>query len=93
MALGGQNLTLRSAQGTFSGTIGGGGGLTLSGGTLTLTGASTYTGATTIDPGTILMLAGDGGIANASGVIANGTLDIAGTNAGASIRSWRAAAP
>ena len=53
--LGGNTLTLGGAGNTtFGGTIGGTGGLALSGtGTETLTGINTYTGATTINSGTL----------------------------------------
>ena len=54
------------------------------GGTLILTAANTYTGATTIAAGT-LVLSGGGSIAASSGVASNGTLDISGTTSGASI--------
>lgn len=56
-------------------------------GALTLSGVNTYTGATTIDAGTILALSGTGSIAASSGVEDNGSFDISGTTAGASIRS------
>ncbi|OZA91784.1 MAG: hypothetical protein B7X76_01610 [Azorhizobium sp. 39-67-5] len=88
VALGGQTLTLTQASGTFAGAISGSGGLTVQGGTQTLSGVSTYSGATTIATGT-LALSGAGSIAASSGVVANGVLDISGTNAGASIQSLR----
>ncbi len=59
VALGTQTLTLTDARGTFSGTIGGSGGLTVSGGIETLSGTNTYTGGTTISQGT-LYLGGQG---------------------------------
>jgi fibronectin-binding autotransporter adhesin len=55
-------------------------------GTTTLTAVNTYAGPTTISAGT-LALSGAGSIANSSGVIANGTFDISGTTAGASIKT------
>jgi autotransporter-associated beta strand protein len=80
---------------TFSGVISdaaaGGGTLTIAnsgtGGSVTLTGVNTYVGATTIDSGVTLALAGDGSIASSSKVTDNGTFDISGTTHGASIQS------
>jgi len=46
-------LTLSAASGDFTGTISGGGGLTLAGGSLTLAGTNSYTGTTTISGGTL----------------------------------------
>jgi hypothetical protein len=57
--LGAQNLTLSNASSTFSGVIGGTGGLGVSGGTETLTGTNTFTGATTIGSGATLALTDD----------------------------------
>ncbi|APD13542.1 hypothetical protein RO07_23895 [Pandoraea pulmonicola] len=61
VALGARTLTVTDANAldTFSGVIGGSGGLTLNGGTQTLSAANIYTGATTINAGT-LALAGAG---------------------------------
>ncbi len=85
VALGAQTLTLTNQSSTFSGGINGAGGLTLTGaGTETLTGTNGYTGLTTITSGT-LALTGTGSIAASSGVVDNGTFNIAGTTAGASI--------
>jgi autotransporter-associated beta strand protein len=75
----------------FSGLIQNGAGTTAltkqGAGVFTLTGSNTYSGATTINGGT-LALTGAGSIANSSGVnIANaaGAFDISGTTAGATI--------
>jgi fibronectin-binding autotransporter adhesin len=54
VALGAQTLTLTNQSSTFSGAIGGSGGLTLAGaGTETLTGANAYSGGTYLDAGTL----------------------------------------
>ena len=72
---------------TIDSALTGSGGLVKSDlGTLVLTGVNGYTGATTIDSGT-LALASHGSIASSSGVIANGTFDVSGTNNGAAIRT------
>jgi len=82
---GGGVLDTQSHTTTISLGITGTGALTKTGtGSLTLGGANSYTGATEISAGT-LALTGAGSIASSSGVISNGTLDISGTNAGASI--------
>ena len=52
----------------------------LLGGSVTFTGVNIYTGSTTVDLGATLMLAGAGSIATSSGVIDNGTLNVAGVN-------------
>lgn len=83
--LGGQTLSLTNAAGTFDGVIGGTGGVHLVGGTQTLTGVNTYSGATTVDNGAVLALAGTGSVALSSGVTNNGTLDISATTNGASL--------
>ncbi|MGE8666342.1 MAG: autotransporter domain-containing protein [Achromobacter mucicolens] len=85
--LGSQSLTVNSAAGDFSGVIGGAGGFTVAGGTQTLSGVNIYTGATDIGNGATLALAGNGSLAASSGVINNGTFDISGTTAGASVQA------
>jgi autotransporter-associated beta strand protein len=67
-----------SAQGTatFAGPIFGTPPLTFGGGTIILSAQNTYTGATTIDQGALLVLEGAGSIAASSGVTANGVFDI-----------------
>ncbi len=64
----------------------------MTGGTQALGGANTYAGATTINSGATLALVGNGSLATSSGVADDGTFDIAGTSAGASIQSLTAAA-
>jgi autotransporter-associated beta strand protein len=66
--LGGSELNLSNASGTFAGSIAGSGGLTLLAGTETLTGASTYAGPTTVDRGTLEV---DGPLAGTSAVTVN----------------------
>lgn len=83
--LGANTLTITNGSGTYSGTIGGTGGLTKQGsGTYILTGANTYTGATTISGGT-LALSGTGTLASGAVVTNNATFDIAGRSANLSI--------
>jgi autotransporter-associated beta strand protein len=69
--LGANTLTITNGNGTFAGTIDGGGGLTMAGGTETLSGASNYGGATTVNGGTLVV---NGSITSASTVNAGGTL-------------------
>ena len=88
--LGAEFLTLTDAHDTYSGAIGGTGGLTFSGGSEVLTGASTYTGATTVTGAaleldgsvTSAVTLGSGGILSGTGTIgtsaaspADGSLD------------------
>ncbi|WP_296345300.1 autotransporter-associated beta strand repeat-containing protein [Reyranella sp.] len=80
IVLGGNTLTVGTATSTtFSGMIGGAGGLTKQGsGTLTLDGYNGYSGATTINAGT-LAIVGAGGVAYSSVTVASGaTFDISG---------------
>ena len=72
VSLGSKTLTVGTGNTTFSGAIGGTGGLTVTGGTLALDGTNTFTGTTTIDGGTLSLagsasLAGNVVLANASG--------------------------
>ncbi|WP_179405663.1 autotransporter-associated beta strand repeat-containing protein, partial [Burkholderia guangdongensis] len=67
--LGANTLTMNNAtNGTFGGSIGGTGGVTLSGpGTETLTGANTYSGGTTVNGGTLAI--GSGGSLASTGAV------------------------
>ena len=53
--LGVNTLTITNANGTFSGAIGGSGGVTLTGGTEVLAGINGYTGNTTVNGGTLVV--------------------------------------
>jgi fibronectin-binding autotransporter adhesin len=67
----------RSDATIFAGTISGSGSVSQIGsGALTLTAVDSYTGTTTINSGTQLVLSGAGSIASSSSVIDNGTLNI-----------------
>jgi len=84
-----RNLTLGgiSADSRVSGAITVAGGLTKSGtGTWTLSGANNYTGATTVNAGTLVL--GQGGSMGATAVSVNGTATyaMAGTSSGASVQ-------
>lgn len=57
------------------------------GGAVVFTAEQRYTGSTTIDAGSVMGLDGSGSIASSSQLIDNGTFDISGTTAGASIQS------
>jgi len=85
--LGARTLTLTQAAGDFGGTMTGSGNLVVAHGTQTLSGNNTYTGTTTIQQGATLALAGAGSIAASGGVANAGVFDIAGTTAGASIKT------
>ena len=85
--LGYQDLTLTQAGGNFAGVIQGDAGLTVAGGTEVLSGENTYYGATAVDAGATLALAGSGSIAYSSGLANNGVFDIGATSAGAEVRS------
>ena len=88
VTLGAKTLTLTAGNDTFSGVIGGNGGLTVDGtGTETLTGVDTYTGATTIGSNETLALSGSGSIAASGGVADSGIFVISATTAGASIKT------
>jgi fibronectin-binding autotransporter adhesin len=72
---------------SISGQVSGSGSLNKQGdGQLTLDQANTLTGAVNVQSGT-LALTGDGSIETASGVTVDGTLDISGTNNGASVKT------
>ncbi len=84
--LGGSDLALKQASGSFGGILqGSNGSLTIEGGTETLTGANTYTGATTIASGATLALGGAGSVASSSDILANGILDLSAATTGQSI--------
>jgi len=86
VVLGGTNLILANASGTYSGAISGSGGLILLAGKETLSGASIFTGVTTIAGGTLL-LANPASLED-SAVADGGTLDTSsGTGSSTSIVS------
>src|SRR5262249_32733414 len=67
--------------------VSGAGRMELQSGSLNDGGTPTYTGTTTIDAAGLLLLSVGGSIANSSNVVDNGTFDITGETAGASIRT------
>jgi autotransporter-associated beta strand protein len=87
--LGAQTLTITNGNGAdiYFGTIGGSGGLTVSGGQQILGGANNYTGVTTINSNQTLGLEGTGSVASSSKVINNGALDLSVMSVGSSIKS------
>ncbi|MEW6257473.1 MAG: autotransporter-associated beta strand repeat-containing protein [Pseudomonadota bacterium] len=87
VALGARSVTLADASGTFSGAIGGTGGLTVQAGTLTLAGASSFSGATTIADGATLAMSGEGRLTGTARVAADGTWDVSATSLAPSVRS------
>ena len=80
------SVVIENGSTTFSGIIGGAGGLQVVQGTQTLSGANTYTGDTTIDAYSGLDLTGTGSLAD-SRVNTPGGLFISGVTNGTSIRS------
>lgn len=72
VALGGNTLTLSNACGTFSGVIGGSGGLAQTAGTETLSGANTYMGGTALSGGT-LVIGNDSALGTGTLAMAAGT--------------------
>ena len=87
--LGAQTLTITNGDvtKTYYGSIGGSGGLTVTGGFALLGGTNTYTGVTTIATGGDLALNGTASIASSSKVINNGALDLSVMAVGSSIKS------
>ncbi|HET6308606.1 MAG TPA: autotransporter domain-containing protein, partial [Rhodopila sp.] len=75
VALGAQTLTLSNAYTTFSGSIGGTGGIAVTGGDQTLTGVNTFSGGTSVT-NAALTVNSDAALGNASGSLAlnNGIL-------------------
>jgi autotransporter-associated beta strand protein len=84
VALGSNNLTLTNANDTFSGVIGGSGGLNLNGGTQTLSGVNTYTGPTSVNAG-LLLITGALSAASSVTIGSGGTLGGTGTVGNTSI--------
>ncbi len=92
VALGAQTLTITGTGASFSGVIGGTGGLTIgdgtTGATQRLSNANTYSGTTTLNTGSTLFLSGGGTLTGGSTVSFGGTgatLDISGVTSQASV--------
>ncbi len=78
VTLGSKTLVITAANDTFSGGITGSGGLTVSGGTQTLAGNNSYTGATNVDAGTLLINGDQSGATGLTSVASAATLGGAG---------------
>ena len=85
--LGDRTLAVGGGSTTFAGVVAGTGNLDILGGTQTLSGSNTFSGEAYIGPDGRLALAGAGGVAAASRVVADGSFDIAATDDGARIRT------
>jgi autotransporter-associated beta strand protein len=87
--LGMQTLTITAGNtlNIYYGSIGGSGGLTVTGGFAVLGGTNTYAGVTTINSGGGLSLNGTASIASSSKVIDNGSLDLSVMSVDSSIKS------
>ncbi|HJW40495.1 MAG TPA: autotransporter-associated beta strand repeat-containing protein [Rhizomicrobium sp.] len=91
-AVNGNTIDADGHTGTFSGVFSGAGSLAINdsvgGGTVIFSSdLNTYTGTTTINSGATFSLSGSGSISDSTGVIDNGTFNIASTTAGASVIS------
>lgn len=80
------SLVFVTASDTYASSIQGTGTVEVQSGTATLSAPSMYTGATTIDAGATLDLTGSGSLGN-SALADNGTLNISGSTAGATVGS------
>ncbi len=90
VAMGGTALTITAGSTSFGGSLTGTGAsqLSVTGGTQTLTGANAaFAGTAAVASGATLALSGGGSLATAVQVQADGAFSIAGTTAGASIRT------
>jgi fibronectin-binding autotransporter adhesin len=87
VTLGSRTLTLSNASTSFAGAINGNGPVQVIGGSETFTGSNGYTGNTAIGTAATLALTGSGSITASSGVVDNGTLDLSGETADASLQT------
>jgi len=85
--LGTKTLVLSDAGSVFEGVIEGSGGIEIAAGAMNLLASQTFTGQTTIASGAGLALGGDGSLSESSRIVVDGGLSIAGTSAGAVVKS------
>ncbi len=83
--LGAKTLTFTAAGSDYAGVIQGTGNIVVSGGVQGLSGVNTFTGTATVNTGATLAIDGNGSIATASGVVDNGSFNIAGANGPVSV--------